>query len=259
MVTTTASVLTRPRDVSRPVNVPTSALGYRSLTTTPAVPALLGLSAAALAAAFFAIVYLHSVSVAELSPMSTTVSDLVFVHGIGWLFTVSTALLGIASVALTVALARTRLPGGRLITVVLGLWSLGLIVAAAFPTDPIGVEHLSAVGQIHRYAGATMYVALPVAGWLVLLRSRAVASWDYSRRAVRNLSLAAAVIGVLFLLSSAPSLFPGTPLADLLEGHLVHGLVERVLILCLFGLLLAIGVGVARAGHETASREGAPA
>ncbi len=65
------------------------------------------------------------------------------------------------------------------------------------------------------------------------------------------------MIGLLFLLSSAPSLFPGTPLADLLEGHLVHGLVERVLILCLFGLLVAIGAGVARAGHETGRSEGA--
>lgn len=108
--------------------------------------------------------------------MSTTVSDLIFVHGLGWLFTVSTALLGIASVALTVTLARTRLPGGSLIIVVLGLWSLGLIVAAAFPTDPIGAEHLSVVGQIHRYAGATMHVALPVAGWLVFLRSQAYAA-----------------------------------------------------------------------------------
>ncbi len=107
-MTTTVSVLTRSRDVSRRVNVPTSALGYPSLAATPAVPALLRLSAAALAAAFFAIVYLHSVSIAELRPMSTTVSDLVFVHGIGWLFTMSTAPLGIASVALTVALARNR-------------------------------------------------------------------------------------------------------------------------------------------------------
>lgn len=161
-MTTTASVL-GPRDVSRPVNVPTSAVGCPLLTTAPAVPALLRLSAAALAAAFFAIMYLHSVSIAELSPMSTTVSDLIFVHGIGWLFTVSTALLGIASVALTVTLARTRLPG---------------------------VEHLSVLGQIHRYAGATMHVALPVAGRLAFLGSRAVASWDHTRPAVRTLSLA---------------------------------------------------------------------
>lgn len=227
-MTTTASVL-GPRDVSRPVNVPTSAVGCPLLTTAPAAPALLRLSAAALTAAFFAIMYLHSVSIAELSPMSTTLSDLIFVHGIGWLFTVSTALLGIASVALTVTLARTRLPG---------------------------VEHLSVVGQIQRYAGATMYVALPVAGRLAFLGSRAVASWDHTRPAVRTLSLAAAVIGVLFLLSSAPSLLPGTPMADLLEGHLVHGLVERVLILCLFGLLVAIGVGLARADHETGRSEG---
>jgi hypothetical protein len=90
-------------------------------------------------------------------------------------------------------------------------------------------------------------------------RKGKVLFWDHGRRAVRNLCLGAAVIGVLFLLSNAPSLFPDKPLAHLLEGHLVHGLDERVLILCLFGLLLAVGVGVARAGHKTDRREGATA
>lgn len=60
-------------------------------------------------------------------------------------------------------------------------------------------------------------------------------------------------MGLLFLLSSAPSLFPGTPLADLFDGHLVHGLVERVLILSLFGLLLVVGVGVRRVAVSPSS------
>jgi hypothetical protein len=72
--------------------------------------------------------------------VSTTISDCVFADGIGWLFEVSAVLLATASVALTIALARTRLPGGSLISVILGLWSLGLLVAAVFPTDALGVE-----------------------------------------------------------------------------------------------------------------------
>ncbi len=251
-MTTTASVLTRQGAIS-------GSAARASARSAQAVSPLLAFSSASLAGAFGTMVYLHSVSLAELSPVSTTVSDLIFVDGLGWLFAVSTILLALASVALTVALARARLPGGRIVTFVLSLWSLGLVVAAAFPTDPIDTETISLAGEIHRYAGATMYVALPVAGWLVFRRSRVLPSWNHSRRAVRNLSLASAVIGVLFLLSSAPSLFPGSALADLFNGVLIHGLVERILILSLFGLLLAIGLGLAHAGQSTAhSREVAP-
>jgi len=45
--------------------------------------------------------------------VSTTISDLVFADGIGWLFEVSAVLLATASVALTIALARTRLQEDR--------------------------------------------------------------------------------------------------------------------------------------------------
>lgn len=206
----------------------------------------LALAAVALTGAFLTMVYLHTESAGELSPVSTTVSDLVFVGGLGWMFGVSTVLLAVASAALTHALARTRLPGGSLITAVLSLWCLALVAAAAFPTDPIGIQTVSLTGEIHRYAGATMYVSLPLAGWLLYRGSSDVPAWAPYRSAVRTLSIASAALGVLFTLSHAPKLFPGSPVAALFDGHLVHGLVERALILCLFGLLLAIGVGIAR-------------
>lgn len=116
------------------------------------------------------------------------------------------------------------------------------------PTAVSGIA-ASPPALLNAAAAALSGVREPIAGWLVYLRSRTVAAWDPYRRAVRTLSLTSAAVGVLFLLSSAPSLFPGTPLADLFDDYLIHGLVERVLILCLFGLLLAIGVGAGRAGR----------
>lgn len=214
-------------------------------------------AAVALAGAFLTMVYLHTVSVGELSPVSTTVSDLIFVEGLGWLFGVSTGLLAVASTALTRALARIRLPGAALITGLLSLWSLGLVTAAAFPTDPIGMDTVSLVGQIHRYAGAMMYVSLPLAGWLVYLRSRGVPAWAPYRRVVGALSLSGAVLGGVFTLSHAPKLFPGSPVADIFDGHLVHGLVERLLILSLFGLLLTIGIAVAQVNSVATQRRSA--
>jgi len=146
-VTTTVSVLTRPRRVSRPVSrpfvLPSSASGL-------AVPALLRFSSITLSVAFLTMVYLHTATAGELNPVSTTVSDLIFADGIGWLFAVSAILLASASVALTIALVRTRLPGRSLISVILCVWSLGLLLASVLPTDPIGVETLSVAGQIHR-------------------------------------------------------------------------------------------------------------
>ena len=239
---TTVSVLTRPR----PVWPSSTRPSRRSAQVTSA---LLRLSGVNLAGAFLTMVYLHSLSVAELSPVSTTVSDLIFVEGVGWLFGVSVVLLAVASAALTVSLARTRLPGGWLITALLSTWSLGLVLAAVFPTDPIGMETVSSVGEIHRYAGATMYVSLPLAGWLVYRRSAAEPAWRPYRGAIRGLSLTSAALGILFTLSHAPKLFPGSSVADLFDGQLVHGLAERALILSLCGLLLAIGMGLSRAGR----------
>jgi len=62
-----------------------------------AVPVLLRTSSVRLSAAFLTMVYLHTASAGQLDPVSTTVSDLIFVDGLGWLFGASAVLLVIGS------------------------------------------------------------------------------------------------------------------------------------------------------------------
>ena len=111
-----------------------------SLTSAFAVPALLRFSSVTLGAAFLTMVYLHTATGrrAESGVHDDQRPCLRRRHRM--------------AVRGERRLARDRVrgaddragadpaPGGSLISVILGLWSLGLLVAAVFPTDALGVE-----------------------------------------------------------------------------------------------------------------------
>src|SRR5262245_24268168 len=87
----------------------------------------------------------------ELSPLSDAVSY--YVHGpYGWLVTLSLIALGIGSLAITIALARSaHQPHSRVGLVALALWSLGALLGGVFPADPMGTwdQPPSISGSIH--------------------------------------------------------------------------------------------------------------
>ncbi|WP_447008762.1 DUF998 domain-containing protein [Saccharothrix sp. DSM 118769] len=181
----------------------------------------------------FPVGYLHVSSVGELSPITHTVSDYVFVDDGAGLLAVTALSLAASSAALLVALVRSGLPRWGPVAVLLGLWSAGLAVAVVFPTDPVG-EPTSFAGAVHRYAGAVMFAALPAAGWLV---SRTF----IGSVVLRRFSVAAGIASVVFMLSHAAVLFPGS-------GAVVLGLFERVLFALLYCVLFVLAVAAARRG-----------
>jgi hypothetical protein len=179
------------------------------------------LAVAGLVLSLFPIVHLHVASVGQLSPISDTISDYIFVDNGAVLLALTALSLAAASVALLIGLLAAGLPPRGPAAVLLGLWSTGLTVATVFPTDPIGAP-TSLSGAVHRCAGAVMFVSLPVAGRLI--------SRTFTSPAVRRLSVAGGVTSFAFLLSHV---FPG-------NGVDVRGLVERVLFAVLYGLLFAL-------------------
>ncbi|WP_236792712.1 DUF998 domain-containing protein [Amycolatopsis sp. GM8] len=168
------------------------------------------------------ILYLHLTAIGRLSPVSAVVSDYVFVPGGTALLAVGSLSLAAASVALLLMLIRRGLPRSGPAAVLLGVWSAGLLIATAFPTDPASVP-TSFSGVVHRYAGAAMFISLPLAGWLV---SRGF----LPSPAVHRLAVAAGFASFAFLLTH---LTIGTDLVLL-------GLFERVLYALLYGLLFAM-------------------
>src|SRR5262249_59079731 len=87
----------------------------------------------------------------------------------------------------------------------------------AFPTNAIGTpENLDPV--LHRYVAAAFFVSLPIAALLLRVP------------AVRPLVLVGLAIGVAFLVSHVPLIFPDWPAAPAIATVLPRGLVERCLL-----------------------------
>jgi hypothetical protein len=150
-------------------------------------------------------------------PLALTVSDFALSdHGAA--ITVAMVALGVASLALVAGLLAVRAPVRGWPAALLLAWSVGLLVAAAVPTDPVGVPGLTPAGHVHRYASVTAFVCLPAGA---LLLTRRLTADPRARRmvaVVRPLVLASGV----GLLTMAYVAFPG--------GRLLIGLAERALI-----------------------------
>jgi hypothetical protein len=172
-----------------------------------------------------------------LSPLSLTVSDFAALDRGGPIET-TMALLGLVSLALLTA-ARARLVQVRgLPSALLAVWGVGLVLAAAVPTDPLTTQ-LSGSAQVHRWASVAAFAALPAAG---LLLSRRLATEPRSPfRLLRALSWASLAGAVLMACSAGPG-----------DRELI-GLAERLLLGCEVALLGVLGryVQSALASGET--------
>lgn len=191
--------------------------------------AVLSFAVAGLVLSLFPIGYLHVVAVGELSPLSHTISDYIFVDNGSGLLAVTALSLAAASVGLLVVLVRSGLPRRGPVSWLLGLWAVGLTVATVFPTDPTG-SPTSFSGLVHRYAGAVMFTSLPLAGWLISRRF-------IRSTPVRRFSVAAGITSVAFMVSHVSLTY---------DGQVLLGLFERILFALLYGLLFALAAAVSR-------------
>ncbi|NUS09661.1 MAG: DUF998 domain-containing protein [Nonomuraea sp.] len=111
------------------------------------------------------VLVLHAVQ-PGLDPVGVTVSEYVLGAG-GWLFTVGCVAWGLGSLALVVLLTGR----GRTGRVLLAVWAVGMLLVAAFPTDPIDrtnqVVHFTAAGIVHATAGQLAFVCFGVAAVLL--------------------------------------------------------------------------------------------
>ncbi|MEU8776873.1 DUF998 domain-containing protein [Streptomyces sp. NPDC048606] len=170
----------------------------------------------------------------DLSPLSLTISDFAALDR-GGPIDASMALLGVVSLVLLGA-ARRRLDAVRgLPSVLLALWGLGLLVAAAVPTDPL-VTDLGGPAYVHRYASVLAFLALPTAGLLLARRLGVDPGAVRTARLLRGLSWAALIGAAVMAYLAGP-------------GHReLIGLVERLLLGCEVVLLGVLARPVVRAG-----------
>lgn len=176
-------------------------------------------------------------------PFALTVSDFALSdHGTA--ITVAMVALGLASLALLAGLFAVRAPVRGWPAVLLLGFGVGLLVAAAVPTDPVGAPGLSLSGYVHRYASVAAFLCLPAGSWRLAPRLRADTRWHGVPARIRRLVIASGIC----LLGMYYVAYPG--------GRVLIGLVERVLLAVEVGLLAVLAVRLHRVATGPAAARG---
>ena len=170
------------------------------------------------AIAYFAVIIaaLHVLR-PDLNPIQRPTSEYA-VGPYGWLMTSAFFSMSVASFALVLGLSQGVPPPARsrLGLALLGLWSVGVLIAMTFPIDPDGAPPTLA-GTIHRIDGPLAFLSLTAGILLVSRRFRHDDTW-------RPLHRPALLLSLLML-----AMFVATPLS-LATGLGLAGLAQRVLL-----------------------------
>ncbi len=200
----------------------------RVLTAAPRPSVLavrVGLSGIVLSALFMT--QLTIVAWHRMSVLDTTMSDYVFVPGVGWMFGAAVLCMCVAGIGAMAGLAAIRLLDGVLLRAALGLAVLGSLLAAIFRTD-LG-ESLSTSALIHRYAAGVVFFCVPIATFLV---ARGLTGVGYLARH-RKWLYANVIVTVVVLALFMTSHFGMMP--ELMRE--LNGLFQRVLFVLELSLL----------------------
>jgi hypothetical protein len=166
---------------------------------------------------------LHVVAT-EVNPVRRTISE----YALGehrWMFDTGVLGLSLGSALVLFALVRAGLLRRASVgAVVLGIWSVALVVVVAFEKTDWAVGP-SVGGTIHRYASLVAFLSVPVAALVLGARWRGDAGWARFATASRTLGvLALAVLGAIVVRIALRDV-PGVPWAQILP----FGLAERAL------------------------------
>ncbi|WP_433253556.1 DUF998 domain-containing protein [Streptosporangium sp. CA-135522] len=174
-------------------------------------------------AALASMAYAHVVAAGAVDPMRGLISDYALFDASAWAMAGGTIMLAMGAMWVAYGLARVDPAGSAAARVLFVAGALGLLLTAVFPTDATpGVA--SAGGEIHRWAAAVVFTALPCAGWMTGRRFR--------RPALSAVSTVSTVLLAGFLATH-----PGSPVAELIDGPAYYGLVERLLLLAEMALV----------------------
>lgn len=200
---------------------------------TPARSARLALAGAAVSVP--PIVLLHVDAPARLSATTTTISD--FVVETPWgepLFGLTTGALALAGIAIARGLA-----GATAVKAMLAGWSLALILAAVFPTNPPGTPGDTS-STIHLMAGAVIFGLLPIVGLAVWRRSRPLIAGTWTGRALLMTTVLSGGLSAALILNRLPGI------VGLDQLSLPPGLLQRAAGALVITLAMAIALALPR-------------
>lgn len=179
---------------------------------------------------------LHVNGVGVIDPLDTTISDYVFLSGGYSLLGAAALALAAASLILAGGLRRAGLPRPGPATGLLTTGGVALVLVALFPTHEPGTT-AGIVSTVHRLAGGWVFVAIPLAAWLVARQARTAPGRTSAAPLLACCAGFTGLLSLTFLLSHVPIVVGGSPGLTLIGG------VERVL----YAAVMLVLVGTARA------------
>ncbi|WP_232662311.1 DUF998 domain-containing protein [Pseudonocardia sp. TRM90224] len=165
---------------------------------------------------------LHVIGDGVVDPLWHPISDYVVVGGGYALLAWAAFALAASCLLLSTGLRISGLPRPQTPARVLISAAAALVAVAVFPTHLPGTT-AGIVSNIHRAAGGWVFVALPLACWMVARRAREVPVWKAMAPVLSWASGTAGILSAVFLLSYVPIVIAGSSGIPLLGG------VERVL------------------------------
>lgn len=222
-----------------------------SLRSSPPPAVVLGVAGAAVAAATVPVVVLmHLVEPwSRVNPVRRTISEYAVGPG-GWLFDTVVVALALASAAVLAALVGAGVMRARSAPAALiATWVVGMLLVVAFEKTNWAIGP-SPSGYVHRYASLIAFLALPAAALRLArgARDRWPAGLVRALSALALLAAATFVPIVVAIVLQGPTGVPWFRAVPL-------GLIERVLAAAEVGIVVALGLGAARAaGNARAAR-----
>lgn len=233
MPTATRTLTTVTATPAAAAHLPTAAVRAAAARPAGAVLAALALAVAPLAG-------LHLAGAGVIDPVHDTISGFVEVPGGYGLL--AAGLGGLAVAALPLAGALAALPGTRAVRALLVSWAGAVALAAVFPTNLPGTP-VDTAALVHRYAGAWLFAALPVAGLLLARRCA-----GRSARVLAAVALVAGAASAALILNYLP-LLAGAP-----EQALPPGALQRAAALLQIGVLAAAALAVRQRSGSPGTR-----
>jgi hypothetical protein len=182
----------------------------KGVTTTLRIPRAATYSQLAIASAAGAslvVGYLTATLGQQVDPITDPVSDYEF-HGAGGPLFVAAALLLLGGgLAVLVAIGHARLPHGRAVRVLFGLWGTGLALVAMFPGNRSVLEPTIS-GEIHRFGSVAVLTCLPIACWLLAGSLRGSPQWRKAAARIRWFAVVGLVTAAAFGVSQFAQWLP---------------------------------------------------
>ncbi|MFF5990160.1 DUF998 domain-containing protein [Prauserella flavalba] len=192
-----------------------------------------------LARSVLAMTYLNVHFAGEVDPLSRAVSYYVFVERGAETFDATLVAVATATATILVGMAQLRVRLGARAVVGFGAWCVALVLCAVFPTDN-SPQIETASGWIHQFAGASLFVTLPLAGLALARALGAQPSWAGTARVLRGLALGGVVLALAYLAARLPDLLVWWEFPGALDWRAVSGLIQRGLFTLELAMLLAL-------------------